>query len=332
MIVLIAALMTASIGVEGPTDPAPGMKAAIIQGTLEAKAAGAEAFAPVKAGDQIEFPAAIKTGAGSKALLELPDGCELRVNEKTELVLESHKKMVIKLGRVFLRVTPSAAPVDFSTELHPMKLEACLADISYVPRVPNGPPAATAFLVLEGKMQAFTKKFSPVISSGWWATGYGQQLNTPDPLNNGSMDTAWVHSLLVERGKVDEETSSRTEELLSVLSRETENDPAEAALRSLGELAAPGIARLLGKNVLLETQVARRKAAARAIADAATLKSASLLAGLLSHGDPQVRVLVAGGLARIAGKDLGFKEDFWKGASVDAGKKAWEDWVKQNAK
>jgi len=324
MIVLIAALLLA--------DPAAGVKVTIVQGTLEAKAGASENFAPVKAGDQIEFPLTLKTAAGGKALMELPDGCELRINEQTELVLETHKKMVIKHGRVFLKVTPSAAPVEFATELHPMKLDACAADLSYTPRVPNGQPAATTFMVLDGKMQAFSKKFSPVISAGWWATGFGQQLNTPDTINNSAMDTSWVHSLLAERGKADEETSTRTEELLSILAKQQENDPAETALRSLGELAAPGIARYLGKNLLLETQIARRRAAAKAIADAATLKSASLLAGLLSHGEAQVRVTVAGGLARIAGKDLGFKEDYWKGASLEAGKKAWEDWVKQNAK
>jgi len=332
MLVLIAALLPALLGGEGPADPAPGMKAAIVQGTLEAKIGAAEAFTPVKAGDQIEFPATLRTAAGARALLDLPDGCELRLNESTELALESHRKMVIKQGRVFLRVTSPAAPVDFLTELHPMKLEACLADISYVPRVPNGAPAATAFRVLEGKMQAFTKKFSPVISSGWWATGVGNQLNTPDPISNLALDTAWVHPLLAERGKADEESAMRTDELINILARQAENDPAEAALRALGELAAPGIARYLGRNVLLETQVARRKAAARAIADAATLKSASLLAGLLSHGEAQVRVLIAGGLGRIAGKDLGFKEDYWKGTSVDAGKQAWQEWVQQNAK
>jgi hypothetical protein len=325
MIALLAVLLLSA-------DPAAGMKVTIVQGTLEVKAGAAEAFTPVKAGDQVEFPVTIRTGAGAKALLELPDGCELRVNEQTEIAVETHKKMVIKTGRVFLKVTPSAAPVDFATELHPMKLEACAADLSYTPRVPNGQPAATKFMVLDGKMQAFSKKFSPVISAGWWATGYGNQLNTPDTINNGSMDTAWVHSLLAERGKIDEETTTRTDELLSILAKQPQDDPAEAALRSLGELAAPGIARYLGKNVLLETQVARRRAAAKAIADSATIKSASLLVGLLSHGEAQVRVLIAGGLARIAGKDLGFKEDFWKGSSVDAGKKAWEDWVKQNAK
>ena len=78
--------------------------------------------------------------------------------------------------------------------------------------------------------------------------------------------------------------------------------------------------------------MARRKAAAQALADAATLKSAPLLAGLLSHREAQVRIIAAGGLARLAGKDLGYKDDYWKGDKIEAGQKAWEEWVKQNAK
>lgn len=324
MLALVAALLVA--------DPAAGIKGTIVQGTVEVKTVAGPDFVAIKAGDQIELPATFRTAPGARALLELPDAFELRLNEKTEISVESPKKLAIKNGQIFIRVTRSGSPVDFVTELHPMKLEACLADISYTPRVPNGPPAETIFRVLEGKMQAFSKKFSPTISAGWWATGYGSQLNTPDTINNPALDTAWVHPLLAERGKADEETEMRADELINFLARQKENDPAEAALRSLGELAAPGIARFLGRNNLIETQVARRRAAARAIADAATMKSAGLLAGLLSHGEAQVRVLVAGGLARIAGKDLGYKEDYWKGASVDAGKKAWEEWVKANAK
>jgi len=62
------------------------------------------------------------------------------------------------------------------------------------------------------------------------------------------------------------------------------------------------------------------------------LKSAKELAGLLTHVDPEVRVLAARGLARLnGGKDLGYNDAFWKGAGRDAGQKAWEDWAKKNA-
>jgi hypothetical protein len=186
-------------------------------------------------------------------------------------------------------------------------------------------------MVLEGKVQAFSKKYAPFIMAGWCGVAFGTQLNTPDAIGNSAIDTAWVHSLLVERGKTDEETTLRTEEILPVLAKKPDPDPAEAALRSLGELAAPPIARWLPRSVL-ETQVKRRAVASQALVDAATIKSAPLLAGLLTHQEAQVRVIIAKGLEKLAGKDLGFKEDYWKGDKLEAGQKAWEDWVKQNVK
>lgn len=306
------------------------VKVTIVQGIVEAQSAGAGGFEPVKPGTALAAGCTLRTGAGGKALFEI-GGYELRLNEKAEVLLETEKKLVLKQGRIFVRIPRSAAPVEVATELHPMKLEECVAEISFTPRVPNGSPAMTHFMVIEGKMQAFSKKFSPVITSGWVATGYGSQLNTPDTIRCGSADTAWVHSLLVERGKLDEEVAMRADELLSVLAKDNP-DYAEPALRSLGELAAPALARYLSKTFLVETQVLRRAVAARALADAATVKSANLLVPLLSHKESEVRIAGGRGLARVAGKDLGYNDAYWKGDKVDAGVKAWEEWVKQNAK
>jgi hypothetical protein len=324
MLALLAALLLA--------DPDAAIKASIVQGTVESKTPAEAGFAPVKAGGQIPLGSTIRTGAGAKALFDLPGSFELRINEQTEVVVEADRKMLLKSGRVFIRIPKAATPFEIATELHPVKMEECVMDMEYKPRVPNGVPAATIYIVLEGKMQTFSKKFSPIISAGWWATAVGAQLNTPDSIRNSAMDTSWVHSLLVERGKADEETSLRTDELLTILANEKQDDPAEAALRSLGELAAPGIARWLRRPVL-ETQVARRAAASRALADTATVKSAPLLTGLLAHAEAQVRVIAAQGLTRLAGgKDQGFNDGYWKSDNLEAGQKAWEEWVKQNVK
>ena len=323
MLALLASLLLA--------DLADGGKVALLQGTIETKGAADADFRPLKVGEAVEEICSIRTPAKSKALLNLPGGVELRINEQTEIALEGARKIQIKKGRLMLLVPKGPPPFEIRTEHHPMKTEGCTVDISYQPRVPNGAPATLYIMVLEGNVKAFARNFTPVIYPGYVASAFGTQLNTPDSVRNGSMDTEWVHSLLVEQGQQTEETQNRTIELISILSKQAQDDPAEAALRSLGELAAPEIARWLGRSYL-ETQVARRKAAARALADAATLKSAPLLAGLLTHQDPQVRVLVAGGLARLAGKDLGYKDDYWKGDKIEAGQKAWEDWVKQNPK
>ena len=321
MLALLAAMLLAA-----PVDG----KATVVQGSVEAKPANAD-FAPLAAGTPVAAGTTLRTGAGAKALIDFGGGYELRLNEKTEISLETDKKMMLIRGRVYFKVPKASAPVEIATELHPMKLEACVADISYTPRVPNGAPATTRFMVLEGKMTAFSKKFSPVITSGWVSTGYGSQLNTPDTIRNMAIDTDWVHPLLVARGTIDEEIGMRTDELLAVLAKETP-DPAEPSLRSLGELAAPALAKYLGKAFLLETQVVRRAVAARALAAGVTIKSAALLLPLLSHKEAEVRIACGGGLARLAGKDLGYNDAYWKGDKLEAGQKAWEEWVRQNAK
>jgi hypothetical protein len=323
MLALLASLFLA--------DLAEGGKVALLQGTIETKGGADADYKPLKVGDAVEDVSLVRTAAKSKAILGLPGGIELRINEQTEIALEGARKIQIKKGRMMLLVPKGPPPFEIRTEHHPMKTEGCTVDISYQPRVPNGAPATAYIMVLDGNVKAFARNFQPVIYPGFVASAFGSQLNTPDSVRNGSMDTEWVHSLLVEQGKQTEETQNRSIELLSILSKQAQDDPAEAALRSLGELAAPEIARWLSRS-FLETQVARRKAAAQALADAATIKSASQLAGLLSHQEAQVRVLMAGGLARLAGKDLGYNADYWKGDKLEAGQKAWEEWVKQNAK
>jgi hypothetical protein len=324
MLLLLASILLA--------DLADGGKVALLQGTIETKGAADPDFKPLKVGDAVEEICQIRTGAKSKALLGLPGGVELRINEQTELALEGARKIQIKKGRMMLLV-PKGPPPPFEirTEHHPMQTQGCTVDVSYQPRIPNGAPATAYIMVLDGNVKAFARNFQPVIYPGFVASAFGTQLNTPDSVRNGAMDTEWVHSLLVEQGKQTDETQNRTIELLSILSKQAQDDPAEAALRSLGELAAPEIARWLSRS-FLETQVARRKAAAKAMADAATLKSAALMAQLLTHQEAQVRIIMAGGLARLAGKDLGYNEAYWKGDKLEAGQKAWEEWVKQNAK
>jgi HEAT repeat protein len=121
-------------------------------------------------------------------------------------------------------------------------------------------------------------------------------------------------------------------ELIQVLGREAANDPGEAALRTLGDLATAELVRFLNRAAG-GPQPARREAAIRIIAETGTLKSAAGLVSLLQHQEPDIRAAAARGLARLnGGKDLGFNDQFWKGESRDAGQKAWEDWLKQNAK
>lgn len=327
MLALLAALLLAGPDLD-PESPRGLARVAILQGPLEI--AGAPQ-AP-KVGDEVDAGAAISTPAGSRATIDFPDGSELRISEKTEIVLESQRKVTLKKGKIYVKVVRGAARFELASENAPVFTEQGAVEIELVPKIPNEEPAHTYIKVLEGMALATSKKFNAKVFAGFRVSAYGSQLNTPDPMGNGSLQTAWVHPLLLERGRSDDETQTRAMELVQELGRVTPNDPAEAALRTLGDLATAEIARFLNRTAG-GPQPARRAAGARIIAETGSLKSAAALVLLLQHSEPEIRVIASQGLARLnGGKDLGFNEAYWKGESRDAGQKVWEDWLKQHIK
>jgi hypothetical protein len=328
MLALLAALLL------GAPDLAAGEgKLAIVQGTLEAKGAGDADYKALKVGDPIDAGMALRSAAGTRALIDFAGGGELRVDENTEMTVVDARKLDLQKGRIYLSVVAGAKRFEVDTPHVAFSTQAAAVfDITFVPRVPNGPPAATTMRVLDSNVNAVGKKFKAVVWAGLWITAVGTQLNTPDPLGNGSLDTAWVHPLLAERGRADAEIGNRMMELVGVLSNQTPNDPVEASMRALGDLATPELARYLARP-LHPAQAERRAAAARIIGETGTMKSAPALVALLQHAEPEIRVTAARGLTRLnGGKDLGFGDAVWKGESHDAGQKAWETWLKQNSK
>jgi len=327
MLALFAALLIG--GPAADPEPARGSaKLAIVQGPIEISPAAA---AP-KAGDEIEVGVTIKTPAGSRATFDFADGTELRVNENTELVLEGPRMIDLKKGRILLKVVKAGGKFDVHNEYVGSSANQALMEIEYQPRIPNGEPAHTYFRVLEGTARTTSKKFNANVFAGFNASALGSQLNTPDPVGNGAIVTSWVNPLLLERGRIDEETTNRAQELVQDLGRQDANDPAEAALRTFGDLGTAELVRMLTRSAN-GPKPARRAAAVKIIAETGTMKSADGLLSLLQNPEADTRVVAARGLARLAGgKDLGFNDQFWKGESLEKGLKAWEDWVKQNAK
>jgi len=301
-------------------------KVAILQGTASVNGTA------LKAGDPVEAGAVVKTEAGTRVAIDLTDGSELRINENTELTVAGPRKLDLKAGRFFVRVVKGAAKFEIQTPNFPIEVaQTAVLDIKFKERVPNGDPAATAIMCLEGKAFAQGPRFPLNLFAGFWASGVGKQLNTPDTLKNGSLDTAWVHPLILERGKESEETSNRAMELVNILGKENP-DPVEPAMKGLGDFVTPELVRFLQRSTL-PPQAVKRAAATRIIAEAGTMKSAPALSGLLSHPEPEVRVIAAQGLARLAGgKDQGFNDAYWKGEKLEAGQKIWADWVQKNAK
>jgi hypothetical protein len=214
------------------------------------------------------------------------------------------------------------------TEHSPITSIEAVVDVEFTPRVPNTEQQAfTQVFVLEGKTMVGSRKYKQDVTMGYGCTLLGSQLNTPDPMGDPYLPTQWIHPILRSRGaSAARETDRRVRGLLSRLSRQPQNDPFEAALRTLGET---GVAVLSGylQGPENPADLARRLAAARILGDVA---GAAPLLALLDNETADVRALAAKGLARIAGKDFGRSETYWKGEDRSAGVKAWEEWVRKN--
>jgi ferric-dicitrate binding protein FerR (iron transport regulator) len=307
----------------------PGLgKLAVAVGTVEAKAPGAADFAPVAAGVDLEAGTLLRTGAGVSAAVDLPDGSEVRLAEKSELVLESPRKVELKRGRAWVRIAKGELFL-VQTEHSPITTVEAVVDVEFTPRVPNTEQQAfTQVYILEGKTMVGSKKYKQDVTTGYGCTLLGSQLNTPDPMGDPFLPTQWVHPILKARGaSASRETERRVRGLLSRLSRQPQNDPFEAALKTLGETSVAVLSGYL-QSPENPADLARRLAAARIVGDVA---GAGSLLALLDNETADVRVLAAKGLARIAGQDFGRADAYWKGEDRSAGKKAWVEWVRKNA-
>lgn len=329
MIQMLFAILLAGEGAGAPRGVA---KLAVAMGAVEGKGPAQPDWAPLASGAEIDAGATLRTGAGIRAAFDFPDGSELRLDEQTELTLEQPRKIALKQGRFWIRI---AAGENFSIKSEHASLTTteCVTDFAFTPRVLNTDQMAiTQVYVFEGKTLVHSRKYTQDLTTGYWCTFLGATLNTPDPMGDPFLPTVWMHGLLRERGTgAARESERRVRGLLSRLARQADNDPYEAALKSLGE---PAFA-LLGSYLASPSNpadLARRTASARVMGEAATLKSAAQLLPLLGNETDGVRVAAAKGLARLGGSDLGKNDDYWKGEDRAAGIKAWEDWISKNVK
>jgi hypothetical protein len=321
---LLCAILLLACGGE----PRATAKLALAIGSVEAKAPAAADFVPVQPGAEFETGTALRTGEGVLASVDVEGGMELRIAPKTELVLEAGRVLDLKRGQVWVNV-PQGPACTLKAEVSTTVCEPGSYDLEYSPRVPNTDQGAFTMLhVLQGKAVMANRRFKQPVTTGYNCTVVNAVLNTPDPVGDGVVPTRWIHPILVAKGPAGAaEVERRARGLLPRLGRVPKDDPYEAALKSLGE----GPMTLMGSYLATPSNPAdlpRRITAARVMSEVATAKSAGQLVALLNNEVADVRVLAAGGLARLAGTDQGRGDAYWKGDDRAAGIQAWEAWAK----
>jgi hypothetical protein len=308
------------------------VKTAVVIGTVEARTPADADFKPLAAGASIDDQTWVRTGPKSKAAFELADGSEVRVNEKSEVLIHAGRKLEIKVGEVFVKV--SAGPVfDVKCQFTTAQCDPGLVDISFVHRDPADPArnsiskTVTTVQCYEGKVRVPSRRYTQNVDAGYMCHMMDSQLNTPERAYEASLSSAWVHEILAARGPGNAELLSRAKELVRMLGS-SRAAKAEEVLKTLGEHATPALVEAL-KAPPKTYSVAARRASAKLLAASASASSAGDLVAGLKDADVEVRVDVAKGLARISGGDFSYDEKYWRGTDTASGVKAWEDWAKK---
>lgn len=289
----------------------------VMLGTVELKPAAAAEYAAATAGAAVESDVWVRTGAASQAAIDFADGTELRLDQNTEIHLQGPRKVALKIGAVFARITQKRDIFVFETKFAPMETAGGTFEFKFIQRDPNSPEykqvsrTVTSVMTLDGKINVKSRKYAQFVTAGYNCNMIDFQLNTPDPNPNPMIHTAWVNPILAARGSAaGAEISIRAENYISRLADAPQNDPCEAGLRALGAAAAPALVDYF-KFPATSRETVRRRAAARVLADVCPPASAGALVKMLKEADAEVKAAAAKGLQRLTGKDHGMDEKAW---------------------
>ncbi|HXX94942.1 MAG TPA: FecR domain-containing protein, partial [Planctomycetota bacterium] len=296
-------------------------------------------YKPVTVGSELSAKSWLRTPPKSKIAVDFTDGTELRINENSEILVDDSHHVEVKVGDIYIvgARTPQR-PFEVRTKFAPIDFTGGTMSVTFHPRDPNDPliktvsRTITMVLVAEGTATLGDKKYVQKLTQGYWCTLVDGTLNTPSLMGDISVPTRWVHELLVKRGKACPEIDSRLLGMLRSLGRypEGQEDGSEAGYRGLGPYSPPYLVQEYLKYPTPPVDMPRRRAVVRIIADLGSAAETPALVGLLADADVDCRVTAAKGLERITGSNLKFDEAYWKGSSLDAGRKAWDEWLKKN--
>lgn len=300
-------------------------KVALATGTVETKAGDAAAWAALAPGVDIPAGSWIRTPAKSKAIIAFSDGTELRVDENTEVHLEEARKITLKTGRIWTRLSAGGSPMDLRADRTRAETTGPIVALQH-----NTGKKITGLLMIEGTASVVSRKGKQLLMAGYGCETNDGVLNTPDLAGDPILPTMWMNELLAARSKDDPEFLKRMGTMLDNLGFFKPNDPYEAGFRSLGELSVPYLMAYL-KKADPAAGGESRSSAVGIISDLAPPRLAPELAAYLKDPEPEIRASVARGLKRMTGQDHGFNEAYWKGEQVEKGSAAWADWLKKNA-
>jgi anti-sigma factor RsiW len=299
---------------------------------------------PIAPGDALAPGAKVRTADAAKCELTLPGGSRLRLNSGTELRLAAARDVHLAGGQIFSAVAPDAAPLRIAAGDANVTTAGRAAQLD-VARVADAATATVTVVAGAAQVNDGQGKAATTVRGGEslrvCATPAGvDPLPTfaCEPVDDPLKATRWLDDLLVLLPPDDPELLTRVDALLTRIVAERSKrtvtpGPIESDVRARGVAWAAPIARYALNHLSAPSDAdrAKRRAAARLLADLAPSSCIGDLIPLLADEDGEVRFHTAAALNRLTGQTLGFSPDQCAATPRDdAPVVAWRNWWAAN--
>lgn len=274
----------------------------------------------------------IATGPTTRCELLTSEGCVVRLNTNTQLVVETARRVRVQRGQIWCRseianglevVAESKNPKSFAG---PAVYECPLGSVCVLtldePSLIAQAEGGLVTLLTDDQKHTIAQGQSVQVTDD----GIVRAMTTTDPL----IASGWMDSLLVQKGPTHPDLQRRVDTLLAEIGQSKASGLYERELRSLGEHCVLPLTRYV-QSELSQSNRSRRLKAMSVVADVSPTWNVKNLIGLLSDDDAEVRVLAAGALQRLTGEASGSSEVWREQPTVGAGQtKAWDNWWDNN--
>ncbi len=281
----------------------------------------------------------VRTSSGSRCELVTSEGCVVRMNSGTEIVVHSPARIELRRGEIWCRSTAAA----------PLEVIPALSSAVVKPASPSVPVMtctasdAACFLRIAakgdevsvtaetGRVDVKAHDTNLELGARESATITGERVRR-DHASDALLDTRWMQPLLIRKGHANRELAERVNDLLARVGETKQPELYETEIRSLGEYSVLPLLRYV-ESPRSDSNPWRRTAAMRIISDLAPAWAIGDLVGLLKHADADVRAFAAAALLRLTQQTQGVTPDKWRGPPTAwrPAAAAWENWWAKNS-
>jgi len=253
--------------------------------------------------------ATIRTPLGTLCELETNRGCQIRMNQDTELTFVGDDEVQLRRGQVWCSAPDDASfeivardAVDVPPEDSPAVMldqqSTCVMSCS--PGVPVDRSSELKVFSGEGRIRLTTINDSYEIDAGNSVVLHQDELQLERAAGNFGEVFEWMRPLLIRKGHADPELNNYINSQIAKIGAAKLSYFSEAEIRSLGEYSVLPLLRYI-QSPQSFSSVSQRRRAATLLSDLSPVWIVPELIGFLNDEDPRIQNAAMAALSRLTG-------------------------------